>query len=75
MEVIRQTPTRSSSSGLIPLANPSRSLLFSSSSRVHRSCIKHKSDFINFSSLASEAAFDAMEMASCQRQEKKKKIS
>lgn len=60
--------TRSSSSGLIPLANPSLSLVFSSSSRAHLSCIKHKSDFIDFSSLASEAAFVAMEMAICRRQ-------
>lgn len=56
--------TRSSSSGLTPLENPSRSLLFSSSSTEHRSCIKHKLDFNDFNSLARNADFVAIATAS-----------
>jgi hypothetical protein len=49
---------------ITPLANPSHSLLFSSSSRPHLSCIKHKSDLRDFNSLASEAVLLAIETAS-----------
>uniref|UniRef100_A0A7C9D787 Uncharacterized protein n=1 Tax=Opuntia streptacantha TaxID=393608 RepID=A0A7C9D787_OPUST len=45
------------------LPNPSRSLRFSSSSKAHRSRMKHKSDLIDFSSLANEADFAAIDTA------------
>ena len=57
--------TKSSSSGATPLSHPSLSLLFSSSSKPHLSCMKCSSDLMFLSSLASAAALLAIETASC----------